>query len=88
MLKPSARDPYANYLDSQLFDFSEHSSKGICQRCGSKKGPSITIDVDFKYKTDNVELTMPYPRWTKIHICKKCHSGLLQWLNIPTQDLF
>ncbi len=74
---------------SKLFDYMNHVRDGICQRCGSEKGPFYTIDLNDKKEEQDYELltTMSMTEYSKIFLCKKCHTDLRNWLNIPTQDV-
>ena len=78
------RDPYIDSELSQLFDYMGHAKDGTCQRCGSKKGPFYTIDLNDKKEEQDYELltTMSMPEYNKIFLCKKCHTDLRNWVTL------
>lgn len=83
-----SKDPYVDYVNSQFFDYLNHINDGTCQRCGGKQGPFYTIDLNAE-KNQDYELvtTMSMPKCNSIYLCKKCHTELKKWLDIPTQDV-
>ena len=83
---PVTRD--FDYLRQRYFDLLEHYRNQICQRCGSTEGPFFIVDLDCNHSMADKEDGTTSLSHTQIYICKNCHKGLKQWLNIPTQDLF